>query len=194
MTKDFANIRSVLATDCGSTTTKAILIEKVGDEYRLVTRGEAPTTVEAGKKSVTVEKEIDVKSNTSFIHLDSPTQILLTVKGSFIEITPDTITLHAAHIKVEGGTDIKMVTPDLDAEGSTQVKMHGAKVTVDGESEAFFQSSGGTAEFTAASKATHGVGNQTVVCDTAQVKTAGATVKTAATGPCEISAAVIKLN
>src|SRR5262245_1836570 len=40
-------IRSVLATDCGSTTTKAILIEKVGDEYRLVVRGEAPTTVEA---------------------------------------------------------------------------------------------------------------------------------------------------
>ncbi len=29
-------INSVLATDCGSTTTKAILIEKVGDEYRLI--------------------------------------------------------------------------------------------------------------------------------------------------------------
>ena len=27
-------IRSVLATDCGSTTTKAILIEKVGDTWR----------------------------------------------------------------------------------------------------------------------------------------------------------------
>ena len=40
-------IRSILATDCGSTTTKAILIEKQGDTYRLVTRGEAPTTVEA---------------------------------------------------------------------------------------------------------------------------------------------------
>jgi hypothetical protein len=152
------------------------------------------TTVEAGKKSVTVEKEIDVKSNSSFIHLESPTQILLTVKGSFIEITPDTITLHAAHIKVEGGTDIKMVTPDLDAEGSTQVKMHGAKVTVDGESEAFFQSSGGTAEFTAASKATHGVGGQTVVCDTAEVKTSGAAVKVSAMGNCEINGAMIKLN
>ncbi|MFW5878819.1 MAG: glutamate mutase L, partial [Myxococcota bacterium] len=52
-TKDFANIRSVLATDCGSTTTKAILIEKVDDEYRLVTRGEAPTTVEAPFEDVT---------------------------------------------------------------------------------------------------------------------------------------------
>jgi sugar (pentulose or hexulose) kinase len=47
-------IRTILATDCGSTTTKAILIEKQGDEYRLVTRGEAPTTVEAPFNDVTV--------------------------------------------------------------------------------------------------------------------------------------------
>jgi uncharacterized protein (TIGR01319 family) len=46
-------IRSVLATDCGSTTTKAILIELRGDEYRLVVRGEAPTTVEAPFEDVT---------------------------------------------------------------------------------------------------------------------------------------------
>ncbi len=46
-------IDSVLATDCGSTTTKAILIEKVGDEYRLIVRGEAPTTVEAPFEDVT---------------------------------------------------------------------------------------------------------------------------------------------
>lgn len=46
-------IRSILATDCGSTTTKAILIEKQGNEYRLVVRGEAPTTVEAPFEDVT---------------------------------------------------------------------------------------------------------------------------------------------
>ena len=46
-------IRSVLATDCGSTTTKAILIEKVGDTYRQTWRGEAPTTVEAPFEDVT---------------------------------------------------------------------------------------------------------------------------------------------
>jgi uncharacterized protein (TIGR01319 family) len=44
----------ILATDCGSTTTKAILIEKRGDEYRLAWRGEAPTTVEAPFENVTV--------------------------------------------------------------------------------------------------------------------------------------------
>ena len=46
-------ITSILATDCGSTTTKAILIEKRGDEYRLIVRGEAPTTVEAPVEDVT---------------------------------------------------------------------------------------------------------------------------------------------
>src|SRR6266571_8284522 len=47
------DIHSILATDCGSTTTKAILIERGDDGYRLVTRGEAPTTVEAPFEDVT---------------------------------------------------------------------------------------------------------------------------------------------
>ncbi len=46
-------ITSILATDCGSTTTKAILIEKVDGVFRLVKRGEAPTTVEAPIEDVT---------------------------------------------------------------------------------------------------------------------------------------------
>ena len=46
-------VKSILATDCGSTTTKAILIERKGDEYRLIVRGEAPTTVEAPFEDVT---------------------------------------------------------------------------------------------------------------------------------------------
>jgi len=44
----------LLATDCGSTTTKAILVEHTPDGYRLVGRGEAPTTVEAPFDDVTV--------------------------------------------------------------------------------------------------------------------------------------------
>ena len=46
-------LNSILATDCGSTTTKAILVERRGDEYRLIARGEAPTTVEAPAENVT---------------------------------------------------------------------------------------------------------------------------------------------
>ncbi len=46
-------LQTIVATDCGSTTTKAILIEKIGDEYRQTYRGEAPTTVEAPFEDVT---------------------------------------------------------------------------------------------------------------------------------------------
>lgn len=46
-------IDSILATDCGSTTTKAILIEKRDGVYRLIVRGEAPTTVEKPFEDVT---------------------------------------------------------------------------------------------------------------------------------------------
>ncbi len=48
------DINVILATDCGSTTTKAILIEKRNNEYRLIVRGEAPTTVEAPFEDVTM--------------------------------------------------------------------------------------------------------------------------------------------
>ena len=36
------DIKVIVATDCGSTTTKAILIEFHNGEYRLMVRGEAP--------------------------------------------------------------------------------------------------------------------------------------------------------
>lgn len=49
------DIRRIVATDCGSTTTKAILIERNDKgEYRLVARGEAPTTVEKPFEDVTI--------------------------------------------------------------------------------------------------------------------------------------------
>ena len=54
MSIDPATIRYILATDCGSTTTKAILIQLVDGVYRQTHRGEAPTTVEAPFADVTV--------------------------------------------------------------------------------------------------------------------------------------------
>jgi uncharacterized protein (TIGR01319 family) len=46
-------LNTILATDCGSTTTKAILIENIDGKFRLSHRGEAPTTVEAPFEDVT---------------------------------------------------------------------------------------------------------------------------------------------
>jgi len=53
MTIDKNKIKTILATDCGSTTTKAILIEEIDGRFQLTYRGEAPTTVEAPFEDVT---------------------------------------------------------------------------------------------------------------------------------------------
>lgn len=47
-------LRTVLVTDCGSTTTKALLFERKEDRWYQTFRGEAPTTVEAPVADVTV--------------------------------------------------------------------------------------------------------------------------------------------
>ena len=52
--KDLEKINIILATDCGSTTTKAILIQKTDGVYRQTHRGEAPSTVEEPFADVTV--------------------------------------------------------------------------------------------------------------------------------------------
>ncbi len=51
---DLNDINVILATDCGSTTSKARFFKKIGNEYRYVTSGEAPTTVEAPYEDVTL--------------------------------------------------------------------------------------------------------------------------------------------
>lgn len=51
---DPQTLNVILATDCGSTTTKAILIEKIDGAYRQTYRGEAPTTVEQPTADVTI--------------------------------------------------------------------------------------------------------------------------------------------
>jgi len=66
---------TILATDCGSTTTKAILIERIDGEYRLVVRGEAPTTVEAPFEDVTMGvrnavREVEELSGKQFLDDD----------------------------------------------------------------------------------------------------------------------------
>jgi uncharacterized protein (TIGR01319 family) len=46
MSQDYLSIESILALDCGSTVTRALLIDKVDGQYRFVACGEAPSTVE----------------------------------------------------------------------------------------------------------------------------------------------------
>jgi len=111
-------INSVLATDCGSTTTKAILIEKVGDEYRLIVRGEAPTTVEAPFEDVTMGarnaiREVEELTGRTF----------LDEKGVITPTQPD-----------GSGVDIYMSTSS--AGGGLQMMVAGVVKTMTAESAA----------------------------------------------------------
>ena len=54
MPLDPNKLSCVLVTDCGSTTTKALLFERTASGWRQTFRGEAPTTVEAPVADVTV--------------------------------------------------------------------------------------------------------------------------------------------
>jgi uncharacterized protein (TIGR01319 family) len=54
MAPPIERIHRVVATDCGSTTTKAILIENQGGVFRQTFRAEAPTTVESPFADVTI--------------------------------------------------------------------------------------------------------------------------------------------
>ncbi len=81
----------ILATDCGSTTTKAILIEKQGDTYRLACRGEAPTTVEAPFDDVTVGvanavREIEELSGRTLLDRDGKVLVREAPDGSGVDL------------------------------------------------------------------------------------------------------------
>jgi len=111
-------IKSVMATDCGSTTTKAVLIEKIGNEYRLVVRGEAPTTVEAPFEDVTMGarnaiREVEELTGRRF----------LDEKGVITPVQPD-----------GSGVDIYMSTSS--AGGGLQMMVAGVVKTMTAESAA----------------------------------------------------------
>ena len=108
-------LNSILATDCGSTTTKAILIEYIDNEYRLTYRGEAPTTVEAPFEDVTrgvlnAVMEVEELSNKKIIYNNKI-------------MTPSTDI---------GGVDIYISTSS--AGGGLQMMVAGVVKTMSGES------------------------------------------------------------
>lgn len=46
MSQEYRSVESILALDCGSTNTQALLLDQVGSEYRLVARAQAASTIE----------------------------------------------------------------------------------------------------------------------------------------------------
>jgi len=78
------DMQYILATDVGSTTTKARLFGKKDGEWRFIVAGEAPTTVEAPFEDVTIGvrnavKEIEEMTGYSILTTDE--------KGSIFHLT-----------------------------------------------------------------------------------------------------------
>ena len=79
-------LRTVLVTDCGSTTTKALLFERKADRWQQTFRGEAPTTVEEPTADVTMGalnafREVQELSGRTFLH-EGPSPFMVTGEDS----------------------------------------------------------------------------------------------------------------
>jgi uncharacterized protein (TIGR01319 family) len=106
----------ILATDCGSTTTKARLFQKIGEEYRFICAGEAPTTVEAPYEDVTMGvrnavREVEELSGHKFLAEEG---IMLRKRSE------------------EWGADLYVTTSS--AGGGLQMMVFGATKSITGES------------------------------------------------------------
>lgn len=127
-----ADIKSILATDCGSTTTKAILIEKQGDEYRLVVRGEAPTTVEAPFDDVTVgvinaAREVEELAGRKI--LDEQGRIIIRKDGA----QGDGVDLYLSTSSAGGGLQMTVagVVKAMSAESAERAALGAGAIIID---------------------------------------------------------------
>ncbi len=114
-------LRSILATDCGSTTTKAILIKKIEDEYRLIVRGEAPTTVEAPFDDVTKGVLNAVEEVEDLVHILGEKDRYI-IKDETIEVPQD------------GGKGVDAYVSTSSAGGGLQMMVAGVVKSMTGES------------------------------------------------------------
>ncbi|PKN73637.1 MAG: methylaspartate mutase [Candidatus Cloacimonetes bacterium HGW-Cloacimonetes-3] len=122
MQYDEKRLTRIVATDCGSTTTKAILIEWVDGEFRQTIRGEAPTTVEAPLNDVTkgVINATQEMEELARLKYDNP-NIKFMENGEFI-------------IPRKGDIGIDAYVSTSSAGGGLQMMVTGVVASMTGES------------------------------------------------------------
>ena len=114
-------LRRIIATDCGSTTTKAILIEFIDGEYRQTVRGEAPTTVEKPLNDVTRGVVNAVTELEELAKLKYQDESICFIKNSEINITED-------------GSGVDAYVSTSSAGGGLQMMVTGVVAKMTGES------------------------------------------------------------
>ncbi len=126
-------VHSILATDCGSTTTKAILIQRVGAEYRLTHRGEAPTTVEAPFDDVTVGvrnavRELEELSGFTLLAPDPDGGIIVPSTGPQVGVD-----LYLSTSSAGGGLQMMVagVVKAMSAESANRAALGAGAIVID---------------------------------------------------------------
>ncbi|MCK4339553.1 MAG: glutamate mutase L, partial [Candidatus Cloacimonetes bacterium] len=114
-------LRSILATDCGSTTTKAILIEIIDGVYRLIVRGEAPTTVEAPFDDVTKGVLNAVEEVEDLVHLKGDKERKILHNGKIV-------------VPQKGSLGVDAYVSTSSAGGGLQMMVAGVVKSMTGES------------------------------------------------------------
>ena len=122
MQYDEKRLTRIVATDCGSTTTKAILIEWVDGEFRQTIRGEAPTTVEAPLNDVTkgVENATQELEELARLKYNNP-NIKFMENGKFV-------------IPRKGDIGVDAYVSTSSAGGGLQMMVTGVVASMTGES------------------------------------------------------------
>ncbi|MDY6916084.1 MAG: glutamate mutase L [Candidatus Cloacimonadota bacterium] len=118
-------LKRIIATDCGSTTTKAILIEYVDGEFRQTVRGEAPTTVEKPLNDVTrgVLNAVTELEELARLKYDNPN--IKFIKDDKLQIMKD---------GVKGDEGIDAYVSTSSAGGGLQMMVTGVVAKMTGES------------------------------------------------------------
>jgi uncharacterized protein (TIGR01319 family) len=120
----------MLATDCGSTTTKARLFKKINDEYRFVCAGEAPTTVEAPYEDVTMGVRNAVREVEELTGIK-----LLNEEKIIVSKTPndDGADLYVTTSSAGGGLQMMVfgVTKNITGESAQRAALGGGAIVMD---------------------------------------------------------------
>jgi len=127
MTED---IRVILATDCGSTTSKARFFRRLGDEYRYVASGEAPTTVEAPYEDVTlgVRNAVREVEELTGQRLLSPEGIITPSKGE-----NEGVDIYVTTSSAGGGLQMMVsgIIKTMTAESAERAALGAGAITMD---------------------------------------------------------------
>lgn len=127
---DLSKIRRILATDCGSTTTKAILIQQKDGHYRQTHRGEAPTTVEAPVEDVThgVRNSIRELEELSGIQM-------LTAEGQILKTKSETegVDLYVSTSSAGGGLQMVVtgVVKEMTGESAARAALGAGAIVME---------------------------------------------------------------